>query len=65
VAQALDIHPFMLSRWRKEVREGCTAPDFLDTERDTRMIIHALASGEKTPVWGDTEIAPPCLKSPL
>src|SRR5215813_8334710 len=22
VAKALDIHPFMLSRWRKEVREG-------------------------------------------
>jgi len=22
VAAALDIHPFMLSRWRKEVREG-------------------------------------------
>ncbi|MGH8767655.1 MAG: transposase [Burkholderiales bacterium] len=22
VAQALDIHPFMLSRWRKETREG-------------------------------------------
>ena len=22
VAQALDIHPFMLSRWRKEAREG-------------------------------------------
>jgi transposase len=22
VAHALDIHPFMLSRWRKEVREG-------------------------------------------
>jgi transposase len=22
VAQALDIHPFMLSRWRKDVREG-------------------------------------------
>ena len=22
VAQALDIHPFMLSRWRKEEREG-------------------------------------------
>lgn len=22
VAQALDIHPFMLSRWRKEYREG-------------------------------------------
>ena len=22
VAESLDIHPFMLSRWRKEVREG-------------------------------------------
>ena len=22
VAEALDIHPFMLGRWRKEVREG-------------------------------------------
>lgn len=22
VAEALDIHPFMLSRWRKEMREG-------------------------------------------
>ncbi len=22
VAEALDIHPFMLSRWRKEIREG-------------------------------------------
>jgi transposase len=22
VADALDIHPFMLSRWRKELREG-------------------------------------------
>ena len=22
VAEALDIHPFMLSRWRKQVREG-------------------------------------------
>jgi transposase len=29
VADALDIHPFMLSRWRKEVREvvfGCGLP---------------------------------------
>ncbi len=23
VANALDIHPFMLSRWRKEARDGC------------------------------------------
>ena len=26
VAQALDIHPFMLSRWRKEFREGKYGP---------------------------------------
>ena len=26
VAEALDIHPFMLSRWRKEVREGLIKP---------------------------------------
>ena len=25
VAEALDIHPFMLSRWRKEAREGFLA----------------------------------------
>ena len=27
VALALDIHPFMLSRWRKEYREGKIVPD--------------------------------------
>ena len=27
VAEALDIHPFMLSRWRKEYREGSTHVD--------------------------------------
>ena len=26
VAAALDIHPFMLSRWRKEAREGRLRP---------------------------------------
>ena len=26
VAAALDIHPFMLSRWRKQVREGASWP---------------------------------------
>ena len=26
VAAALDIHPFMLSRWRKEVRDGVLQP---------------------------------------
>jgi transposase len=27
IAQALDIHPFMLSRWRKEFREGKIVAD--------------------------------------
>ena len=27
VAKKLDIHPFMLSRWRKEFREGKIMPD--------------------------------------
>ncbi len=27
VANTLDIHPFMLSRWRKEYREGIIMPD--------------------------------------
>ncbi len=27
VAKTLDIHPFMLSRWRKEYREGKIIPD--------------------------------------
>ena len=27
VAKTLDIHPFMLSRWRKEYREGKIVPD--------------------------------------
>ena len=27
VARTLDIHPFMLSRWRKEYREGEIVPD--------------------------------------
>ncbi len=27
VAEALDIHPFMLSRWRKEYRDGKLKPD--------------------------------------
>ena len=27
VAEGLDIHPFMLSRWRKEYREGKIKPD--------------------------------------
>jgi len=33
VADALDIHPFMLSRWRKEFREGRLRPRSSPAER--------------------------------
>lgn len=33
VAEALDIHPFMLSRWRKEFREGRLRPPDRKPER--------------------------------
>jgi len=33
VAEALDIHPFMLSRWRKEFREGRLRPRTRKPER--------------------------------
>ena len=32
VAEALDIHPYMLSRWRKEFREGRLRPQAADAE---------------------------------
>jgi transposase len=37
VAEALDIHPFMLSKWRKEFREGRLRPRGLQPERRTRQ----------------------------
>lgn len=33
VAEALDIHPFMLSRWRKEFREGRLRPQTRQPEQ--------------------------------
>ena len=33
IAESLDIHPFMLSRWRKEYREGKIVVDKRKTER--------------------------------
>ncbi len=39
VAEALDIHPFMLSRWRKQVREGVIVakPAKLDPETHAEL----------------------------
>jgi transposase len=38
VAEALDIHPFMLSRWRKEFREGRLRPRGLKSEAPARKV---------------------------
>ena len=38
VAEALDIHPFMLSRWRKEFREGRLRSRGLKPEPRTRKV---------------------------
>ena len=35
VAEALDIHPFMLSRWRKEAREGLIVTKKIKLDTDT------------------------------
>lgn len=40
IAAALDIHPFMLSRWRKEVREGKIVPSDKDRFTDTEQLQH-------------------------
>lgn len=37
VAEALDIHPFMLSRWRKEVRDGRLRGRGAKIELNTRL----------------------------
>jgi transposase len=36
VAEALDIHPYMLSRWRKEFREGRLRPRGVKPETEVR-----------------------------
>ena len=36
VAEALDIHPFMLSRWRKEIREGKNLAKSKEVEIDSK-----------------------------
>jgi len=42
VAKTLDIHPFMLSRWRKEYREGLIMPDkrkkVVSLKKDTKEL---------------------------
>jgi transposase len=43
VAKVLDIHPFMLSRWRKEFREGKIVPDRRKKLNGAGMAVHDLS----------------------
>ena len=38
VAEALDIHPFMLSRWRKQVRDGKLRGKAMKVELDRKLV---------------------------
>lgn len=47
VAQALDIHPFMLSRWRKQAREGLIVTRDVKLDTDTAAELQRLREVEK------------------
>ena len=48
VAQALDIHPFMLSKWKKDYREGRLKPAVADGSlRLPRVLRHLGSDAEK------------------
>jgi transposase len=47
VADSLDIHPFMLSRWRKEVREGKIVKKRLELDAKTSAELRRLRELEK------------------
>lgn len=42
VAEALYIHPFMLSRWRKQAREGLIMTKGVDVDKDVAAELKAL-----------------------
>ena len=42
VAEALYIHPFMLSRWRKQAREGLIVTKGVDIDKDVAAELKAL-----------------------
>ena len=47
VAQSLYIHPFMLSRWRKQVREGVIVAKGTDIDKDVAAELKALRKLKK------------------
>ena len=48
VAAALDIHPFMLSRWRKEARGGRIMTKGVQVEKDVAAELLTLIQERKT-----------------
>lgn len=47
VAEALDIHPFMLSRWRKEMREGVIVAKPVKLDEGTTAELRRLRTLER------------------
>jgi transposase len=47
VAEALDIHPFMLSRWRKQAREGLIVTKGVKIDTETTAELKRLREIEK------------------
>ena len=47
VAEALDIHPFMLSRWRKQAREGLIVTKDVKIDTETAAELKRLRDIEK------------------
>ncbi len=47
VAASLYIHPFMLSRWRKEAREGRIVTKGVEVDKDVAAELKALREGEE------------------
>lgn len=47
VAKTLDIHPFMLSRWRKEYREGKMVISLAQDTSEILLKIHSLANKDR------------------
>ena len=47
VADALDIHPFMLSRWRKKAREGLIVTKNIQLDNETTVELQRLRDLEK------------------
>lgn len=59
VAETLDIHPFMLSRWRKEYREGKLVADKRQTikpmSKDKKELDRVKRLEQEKDIWGQSK----------